>query len=793
MQVHDGFIISRQQQDTPRGILFSFWVKLGPRVEKIDIAEQRAVFFLHQDDVERVQHCLADIPSASWELRPLSLKTLDHQDVVALYSSSLRLQRQIIQRLTQQGIALLEEDIRPVDRYLMERFIFGGVAVLKGPEGLLLRPAEVTPALRVLSIDIETSMRGDVIHSIGLHSAGEHGIAKVLMRDAGPRGQRQVEEVLPNGLVQYVADERALLRALVREVQAWDPDIFIGWNVIGFDFRVLAARAQALQVPLTLGRTHNPLQVHQSEQGKWYVRLDGRLVIDGIDTLKGATYHFESYALEFVAQQLFQRGKLIHQPNDRGAEIQRLFREDKPALARYNLEDCRLVSDIFAHTKLMDYLIERARLTGLALDKVGGSAAAFDFQYLPRLHRYGYVAPQYASGAHGLDSPGGYVMDSQPGLYSHVLVLDFKSLYPSIIQTFCVDPAGMADALGGELSEDELIPGFNGAIFRKQGAILPQIITELWAARDEAKRKGNQSLSTAIKIIMNSFYGVLGSNVCRFFDQRLSGSITLRGHQVLQQTRAEIEATFGYNVIYGDTDSVFVHVGDDVDSESAAQKGRELSLHLNRWWREEVAQRFAVESHLELEYETHFVRFLMPRMRHSEKGTKKRYAGLQQHDDGRQVMVFKGLENVRSDWTLLARDVQNWLYEAVFRGDSYVDRLKDTVAQLRAGKLDELLIYRRRLRQPVADYDKVRPPHVQAAIKAQQYWQAQGRESPYRTGSHVSYVMTVNGPEPIENRVSAIDYEHYLEKQLTPVVDTILVFEGKQFSDLIALQRDLFT
>ena len=137
--------------------------------------------------------------------------------------------------------------------------------------------------------------------------------------------------------------------------------------------------------------------------------------------------------------------------------------------------------------------------------------------------------------------------------------------------------------------------------------------------------------------------------------------------------------------------------------------------------------------------------------------------------------------------------MQNWLYEAVFRGDPYVDRLKDTVAQLRAGKLDELLIYRRRLRQPVADYDKVRPPHVQAAIKAQQYWQAQGRESPYRTGSHVSYVMTVNGPEPIENRVSAIDYEHYLEKQLTPVVDTILVFEGKQFSDLIALQRDLFT
>jgi len=476
----------------------------------------------------------------------------------------------------------------------------------------------------------------------------------------------------------------------------------------------------------------------------------------------------------------------------RGDEIQRLFREDKPALVRYNLEDCRLVWDIFEKAQLLHYLIERSNLTGLALDKVGGSAAAFDNQYLPLLHRAGYVAPEYASGRSGLSAPGGYVMDSQPGLYRHVLVLDFKSLYPSIIRTFRIDPMGLTEGLTPGAPEDDLIPGFNQAIFSRSHHILPGLIERLWQARDRARAAKNGPLSTAIKIIMNSFYGVLGSNVCRFFDQRLSSSITLRGHEILMSTRDEIERKFGYRVIYGDTDSVFVWLGDECADEEADEKGQVLQDYLNDWWRQQLQQRFELDSFLELEYETHYSRFLMPTMRHSEKGTKKRYAGLLRAADGETRMVFKGLENVRTDWSGVARTLQEQLYERIFRDQPWRALVKQTVQRVYDGELDDQLVYRRRLRQPVSEYTRNRPPHAQAAAKANAQALALGLPEPCVPGHHVAYVITVNGAEPVEYRQSPIDYQHYIDRQIQPVVDTILQFLDEDFESLIAPQMGLF-
>ncbi len=150
-----------------------------------------------------------------------------------------------------------------------------------------------------------------------------------------------------------------------------------------------------------------------------------------------------------VARQLLGDGKLLH-GSDRGVEITRQFQEDKTSLAAYNLKDCELVSDIFAATALLDFAVARSAMTGLNLDRMGGSVASFDNLYLPRLHRAGYVAPN-ASSEH-IASPGGFVLDSMPGIYDHVLLLDFKSLYPSIIRTFCIDPLGLALGVSGQLS-----------------------------------------------------------------------------------------------------------------------------------------------------------------------------------------------------------------------------------------------------------------------------------------------------------------------------------------------------
>src|ERR1700685_2532977 len=136
----------------------------------------------------------------------------------------------------------------------------------------------------------------------------------------------------------------------------------------------------------------------------------------------------------------------------------------------------------------------------------------------------------------------------------------------------------------------------------------------------------NYALSRAIKILMNSFYGVLGAPGCRFFDPRLPTSITLRGHAVIERARKFFESQ-GLPVLYGDTDSLFVRPEDDPSEEEAVARGGALAESLTRTLAREIASEFRVESRLELRFESHYMRFLMPTMRAGDRGSKKRYAG----------------------------------------------------------------------------------------------------------------------------------------------------------------------
>ena len=432
---------------------------------------------------------------------------------------------------------------------------------------------------------------------------------------------------------------------------------------------------------------------------------------------------------------------------------------------------------------MLDFAVARSAITGLNMDRMGGSVASFDNLYLPRLHRAGYVAPN-ASREHTA-SPGGFVLDSMPGIYDHVLVLDFKSLYPSIIRTFFIDPLGLALGISGNLSAQETVPGFLDARFAREGHILPALIQQLWQQRDAARAAGDQPLSQAIKIIMNSFYGVLGTPGCRFFDARLATSITRRGHQILGRTRDAIEAA-GHRVIYGDTDSVFVWIQDARSDEQAEAAGRQLERDINVWWRDRIREEFGLTSVLELQFETHFKRFLMPTVRGSDKGSKKRYAGSVAGKAGDEL-VFKGLESGRTDWMRLARAFQEELYGRIFRQQPYADYVKAVTARVLAGEEDAQLVYRKRLRRRLEDYQRNVPPHVQAARLCAE----RGLPVPSR-GSWVEYVITTSGAEPAARPLAPLDYQHYVDRQLAPVADGILGFVGSSFGALTEKQIGLF-
>ena len=786
MDLQQGFVLTRHWRDTPAGTEVEFWLAsdAGPRL--VRLAPQPSVAFIPEVQRERAEAQLRG--EREVELRPLGLRDFRQRPMLGLYCRSHRQLIKLDKQLRKAGVDVYEADIRPPERFLMERFItapvsFGGTP---GEDGTLLdarlKPDEgYRPKLRLASLDIETSERGE-LYSIAIEGCGQR---QVYMLGAQPEVPPEVDFDLA-----YCASRAELLHCLNAWLAEHDPDAIIGWNLVQFDLRVLQRHAAELQVPLLFGRGGEAMEWREhASHNHFFAAAAGRLIIDGIEALRSATWSFPSFSLENVAQTLLGEGKAIDTPYQRMDEINRMFAEDKPALARYNLKDCELVTRIFAHTRLIDFLLERAATTGLPTDRSGGSVAAFTHLYLPAMHRMGFVAPNLGEKMPQA-SPGGFVMDSRPGLYESVLVLDYKSLYPSIIRTFLIDPVGLIEGLR-EPDDEHSVEGFRGARFSRTRHCLPAIVERVWQGREAAKREGNAPLSQALKIIMNAFYGVLGSSGCRFFDTRLASSITLRGHAIMRRTRELIEAE-GYQVIYGDTDSTFVWLGHEHAEEDAARIGRALVARVNQWWREHLRTEMGLESALELQYESHYRRFLRPTVRGAAVGSKKRYAGLVRRADGSEEMVFKGLETVRTDWSPLAQRFQQELYRLIFERQPYQDYIQDYVRRTLAGELDELLIYRKRLRRKLDDYERNVPPHVRAARLADEHNDRLGRPRQYQRGGSISYLITVAGPEPLETRAAAIDYDHYLTRQLQPIADAILPFVGDDFSRLVDRQLGLF-
>jgi DNA polymerase-2 len=702
-------------------------------------------------------------------------------------------------RLHEHGLPTFEADVRFAVRYLIDRGIKGSLAIrvsgadptpapIPGPtsattrgidrvfEDPELEPADWTPRLSVLSLDIETDPAGRRVLSIALYGCGA---AEVLM--GLPEG-----EAAPAGVQGFHA-EADLLAAFAHRVRELDPDVLTGWNVVDFDLRVLTAAAERWGGILELGRGPGAVRlsrgVRGGRRGPSTASVPGRLILDGIQLLRGAFVRMESYALDEVAREVLGEGKTLGA--DGGPEeILRLWREDRDALAEYNLTDARLALEILERLELVELAVARSRLTGLPPDRMGASIAAFDFLYLTELGKRGVVAPTV--GSPDADAPpprgtaGGAVLEPRPGLYENVLVLDFRSLYPSLIRTFGIDPlhyrpssAARAAGASEDLPASAVIAPEGAAFLRERDGetgILPALLDELFPRREEARRRGDRVASYAVKILMNSFYGVLATPACRFYNPEISNAITGFGRSVLLWSRERIEE-WGHRVLYGDTDSLFILSG-LADAAEARALGGELTRRLNRALARWIGERWGVESRLEMELERLYLKLLLPATRGGGRGAAKRYAGLVE-EDGERRTVFTGMEVVRRDWTELARRVQKRLYERLFSERPVEDYLRQVLGELRDGALDDLLVYHKGLRKDPSEYTSTTPPHVRAA-----------RKMAGPLPDVVAYVITVAGPEPADDVRHEIDHEHYVEKQLRPIAEPVLELLGKDFDAL---------
>ena len=744
-------------------------------------------FFIEESDRSKVKSLLKNFSVSETKFHNFAGK-----NILKISGSSQEEMNKLVKELHQENIKTYESDLRPHNRFMIDNNLKAGIEIEGDYESsdrvdrvyrdVKLFPVLYVPKLKVLSIDIETSGDKKELFCIGMYS--ENYKKSFLV------SKKQIEGVIS------CKDEEDCLTKFKEELKSFDPDIITGWNVIDFDLEFLQSKFKKRKIPFDIARTNDNLRlkIESNFMKSSSATVAGRQVIDGLDFIQDPfiqeapsikSAKFESYTLENVSQQLLGKGKTIKGSN-RHIEIESWFHSDNLAnlkkLTEYNLIDCELVYEILEKTKMIDLAIERSQLTGMTMDRLTASIAAFDSVYIRELRKRSLVSPSVEFGKKEEKLKGGYVASTASGIFNNVLILDFKSLYPSIIKTFNIDPSSY---LGHNLeNEKNVVESPNKVYFRNNEGILPQIITELHSAREKAKKEKRELSSYAIKIIMNSFWGVLASPNCRYFDFNMASAITSFARQLIQLTAKKIEEK-GYKVIYSDTDSVFVESGVS-DYEKADKLAIVLQNYINDFYKDYVKENYNRESYLELEFKKQYLSIMFSALRKegddAGKAAKKRYAGLT-IDNGKEVLEITGLEAIRGDWTEAAQEFQKELLMKVFKKKEIDGFIRDYVKDILAGKMDKKLVYRKSIRKNLEEYTKTTPPHVKAA-----------RKLDFVESNIIEYFITVDGPEPIQKLKHKLDYEHYIDKQIKPIANQILGLFKKDFDDVLkgTRQKTLF-
>lgn len=762
----------------------STFVKLFGRLENgqsfVTLNKIEPYFFIKEKDEKEIKKLLA-----KYKAEPSKLTTFDNNKAIKISHSSQAELNKISSFLHEKGIDTFESDIRPHLRFIIDNNLLGSIEikgeydtaeridrVYKNPD---ITSVDFHPNLKVASIDIESSKSGE-IYCIGIYT--ENKKINLMI----------TEKKLENAI--SCKDEEDCLEKFKREILKIDPDIITGWNMIDFDLVQLQERFKKYKIPFDIGRENGNirLRIESNFFRSSSADISGRQVLDAMNLIQDPfiqeapsikNAEFESYKLEDVAQAILKKGKIITGEN-RHEEIERLFKSKNTAdiqkLADYNLMDCELAYKILEKTDIINLAIERSQLTGLQFDRLTASIAAFDSLYIRESRKHNLVNPTTKYGEKEERIKGGYVFSSHSGIYHNVLIFDFKSLYPSIIKTFNIDPASYL-----EHKEKNSIEAPNKAYFKNSSGILPDIIAKLHLAREKAKKEKRELSSYAIKIIMNSFFGVLASPNCRYFNLNMANAITHFGQMIIKLTAEEIEKHFKLKVIYSDTDSVFVVT--DLNKEKANKIAVEIQDHINNFYKKYTKDNYHRESYLELEFEKQYLSLMIPQLRmkakegEEEKAAKKRYAGLLEIN-GKEEIEITGLESIRGDWTEAAQEFQKELLNKVFHKEEITPFIKSYIKKIKEGKLDKQLVYRKSIRKNLDEYTKTTPPHVKAA-----------RQLDVLEGNIIEYYITTEGPEPIQKLRHKLDYEHYIEKQIKPLANQVLILFGKDFDELFEKGR----
>ncbi|WMW21513.1 DNA-directed DNA polymerase [Methanolobus mangrovi] len=631
--------------------------------------------------------------------------------------------------------------------------------------------------------------------------------------------------------VECFDSETLMLNRFFEIFQEYDADVISGYNINGFDIPYIADRVTILSgsgdnVRSTVGRDGRILS-YRKIGNRTMVSIPGRVVVDALPLIR-SQYSLKRYTLRNVAKELLDREKLDVAPS----EMEEYWNDSGEKLLKfidYARRDSELAMELFLKLQLLDKHIAIAQVSGSLLQEVvdGGQTSMVDNLLLREYGKQDRVIPPKPSdelvamrnrSSEGLK--GGEVLDPKRGLLENVVILDYKSLYPTIMMAhnLCYttvveqdrpDAETIKPPSGGEFVPAEVSKG-----------IMPSILESLLQRRVETKKKMKNAASDseyrvldatqlALKILLNSFYGYSGYTRARLYSMALANAVTSFGRNNILNTRALINGTISkvilrdgsayfteelssinaddtivsLSVVYGDTDSVFVQCSSkkEVSLDDAGLVGTKIAAMVSD----------SLPDPMELEFESIAKRALFI--------AKKRYAiwVFEPSGDGwKEDIKVKGMETVRRDWCELTSKTLNTVLGLVLKdGDvdgavSHVRSVVDGVRNIDVRKDSEIiedLTMTRMFSKKAASY-KNKQPHLTVAEKIERR-----TGSPPPVGERIPFVIVAGkglfvnraeDPEYVRENNIPIDVDYYIKKQLLPPVERILGVFGVDMANL---------
>ncbi|MEM4984303.1 MAG: DNA polymerase II [Sulfolobales archaeon] len=690
--------------------------------------------------------------------------------ITTVKPEAVRDYRELVKKL-KDVVDVVEADIRFSMRYILDsdvppcQWYEAEVEPLEGVSGYRvnsmyglagrLRPLDrtVPPRLRILALDIEVyNPRGAVDPSrdpvIVISLATSDGDLKLLTASEGSPPQ-----------------DRDLVKEFINYVLAYDPDIVVGYNSNKFDLPYLVERASKLGLSLDIGRVRGGIP-RPSVHGHY--SIPGRLHVD-IYNFAEEIPEIKIKSLDTVADYLgvMKKSERTLIP---GHEIHAYWddRSKRGLLLNYAKDD--VVSTLRLSEKFIPFAMQLSSLTGLPLDQVGAASVGYRLEwYLMRSAvKMGELIPNRLEREYE-PYKGAVVLEPKKGVHSNVAVLDFTSMYPNIMVKYNIGPDTYVE---GECENHYKIPGTNYC-FRKDPpgfykSVLETLLRLRRVVREEMKKYPLGSpehlildeRQRALKILANASYGYMGWVGARWYFKPGAEAVTAIGRDTIKKAISLAE-NLGLEVIYGDTDSLFI------------SNRPEVSKFI-----EEVMKVLELEIKVDKVYKRVFF-----------TEAKKRYVGIL--DDGRIDIV--GFEAVRGDWSEIAKEVQENVAKIVLEtGDTKkaTDYVRSVVLELKQQKIPlEKLVIWKTLTKSLDEYE-VNAPHVTAAKKMI------GLGFKVEKGDKIGYVIT-RGQTPISSRaapyfmakLSDIDVDYYVKHQIVPAAMRILEYFGVSEKQLEAISK----